>query len=463
MAIFRISRIRALVYFAFELALVAAVILVLAQATLAAQTGGAERLPLATVLVLSALFGAALFGTQSANLGDDSSVRRELVVFAAVSIVLGLVCYTTVRVFTLGEPVPFAAWLALEAAVAVPLAIAGWRRFSARRNLFNALRERVLILGTGEAACQACRWIMRDHAAEYGVIGFADEAEERLGTVLAMGVRIQTGYGSLPEFCAGRVERVVVALDEKRGRLPVRQLMELRLRGVAIEEATSFFERNSGKIAVETMLPSWLIFSEGFRTTRLKMALKRFVDISHAVALLLVTFPLMLLTAALIRIDSSGPILYRQERLGHNGRRFDVLKFRSMVREAERMSGPALAVKGDPRITRVGRVIRKLRIDELPQLFNVLRGEMSFVGPRPEREHFARRLEETIPYFGLRLIVRPGLTGWAQVQSGYADNTEGMLEKLKYDLYYIKNHNLLLDLWIVLKTVRVVLAGSGAQ
>jgi sugar transferase (PEP-CTERM system associated) len=418
---------------------------------------------LVPVAVLSAVFGAALFGTQWANLGDDANVVRELIVFALVSVMLGLVCYATARIFTSGDDVPLTALLALEAAVAVPLVVAGWRWYSVRHRLFSGLRERVLILGTGETACKVCRWIVADHATNYGVTGFADESDARLNTVLAMGVRIQTGYDALPGYCRGRVDRVIVALDEKRGTLPVRELMELRLRGVAIEDATSFFERTSGKIAVETMLPSWLIFSEGFKTTRLKMAVKRAIDLAHAISLLVVTFPVMLVTAALIRLDSPGPILYRQERLGRNGRAFGVLKFRSMVHEAERKSGPALAAKADPRITRVGRVVRKLRIDELPQLLNVMRGEMSFVGPRPEREHFARQLEETIPYFGLRLIVRPGVTGWAQVQSGYADSAEDMLEKLKYDLYYIKNHNLLLDLWIVLKTVRVVLVGSGAQ
>jgi sugar transferase (PEP-CTERM system associated) len=278
-----------------------------------------------------------------------------------------------------------------------------------------------------------------------------------------MGVRIQTSYASLPSFCPARVDRVIVALGEKRGLLPVRQLMELRLRGIEIEDATSFIERIGGKIAVETMLPSWLVFSEGFKTTRLKMAFKRLVDIGHAVVLLLPALPVMGLAALVIRLDSPGPVLYRQERMGQHGRRFQVLKLRSMKHGAERKTGPTWAAKYDPRVTRVGMVLRKLRVDELPQLFNVLRGEMSFVGPRPEREHFVRQLEEKIPYFGLRTIMRPGLTGWAQVQAGYADSAEDTLEKLKHDLYYVKNHNLLLDLWIVLKTVRVVLFGRGAQ
>jgi sugar transferase (PEP-CTERM system associated) len=463
MAVFQIGRPRVVAYFAVELALVLGVILVLAQATLLVVSAGTERVTLLPVLFLGAMFGAALFSTQWANLGDDASVFRELVVFTIMCVVLGLVCYATIRVVSRGDELPLTGLLALEAAVVVPVVVAGWRWLSIRYNVFSAMRERVLILGTGEAARKVCRWIVTDHSTEYGVIGFAAEHADRLGTVLAMGVRVQTDHESLPDFCPPRVDRVIVALGEKRGLLPVRQLMELRLRGIEIEDATSFIERISGKIAVETMLPSWLIFSEGFKTTRLRMILKRLVDLAHAVTLLVAGFPVMLVTAALIRLESPGPILYRQERQGQHGRNFEVLKFRSMKHGAERKSGPTWAVKYDPRVTRVGRVIRKTRIDELPQLINVLRGEMSFVGPRPEREHFALQLEETIPYFGLRTAVRPGLTGWAQVKAGYADSTEDTLEKLKYDLYYIKNHNVLLDLWIILKTVRVVLFGSGAQ
>jgi len=463
MSMFRLARPRVLAYFGLELMLVVGVFLALARVTVLAVSVGGDELPMIQVLVISAVFCAALISTQSANLGDEGGVRREIVVLAIVSAVLGLTCYATIRLFAIDDNSNAMALLALEGAVAVPLSVAAWRWLSVRYNVFNAIRERVLILGTGETARKVCRWIVADHSTEYGVIGFADEADSRLGTVLAMGVRIQTYYDALSHFCPPRVDRVIVALDEKRGRLPVRQLMELRLRGIEIEEATSFFERISGKIAVETMLPSWLIFSEGFRTTKLKLAVKRVVDVSHSLLLLVLTMPLMLITALLIRMGSPGPVLYRQERQGRNGQPFEVLKFRSMKHGAESKSGPTWATKYDPRITRVGKVIRKLRIDELPQLINVLRGEMSFVGPRPEREHFVRQLEKTVPYYGLRMIVRPGVTGWAQVEHGYADSAEDALEKLKYDLYYIKNSNIFLDLWIVLKTVRVVLLGRGAQ
>jgi sugar transferase (PEP-CTERM system associated) len=461
MAPFHIAKPRVLVYLGFELALVVGVVAMLAQATLWVASSTGERLTAIPILVLGALFGAALFGTQWANLGDDASLAREVGVFAVVSIVLGLVCFATVHVFFHGNNLM--AVLALECAVGVPIVVGGWRWVSTRYHFLNAMRERVLILGTGELARKVCRWIVADHPTEYGVIGFADEGEDRLGTVLAMGARIQIGNDSLVSFCPPRVDRVIVALDEKRGRLPVRQLMELRLRGIEIEDATSFFERISGKIAVETMLPSWLIFSEGFKSTPLRTVLKRLADLFLAVLLLLFAIPLVLLTAVAVRLESAGPILYRQDRMGSGGRAFQVLKFRSMKHGAEKKSGPTWATRNDPRVTRVGRIIRKLRIDELPQLFNVLRGEMSFVGPRPEREHFVRQLEQTIPYYGLRMVVRPGITGWAQVQHGYAGSADDSLEKLKYDLYYIKNNNLLFDAWICFKTIWVVLCGSGAH
>jgi sugar transferase (PEP-CTERM system associated) len=415
------------------------------------------------VLAVGGIFCTALFAMQWANLGDDSGLRREIVVFAAVSLILGGLACAAIWVALGSEQRRFPALLALEGALAVPLAVALWRWVSLRLNILGAMRERVLLVGTGETARQACRWIVANHSTEYAVLGFADEFPGREGSILAMGVRIQTEFASLADFCANRVDRVIVALDEKRGKLPVRQLMQLRLHGIEIEDSTSFFERISGKIAVETMLPSWLIFSEGFKTTRLRLASKRATDIVNSVVLLVLAAPVMLLTAIAVRLDTPGPAIYRQRRVGRDGREFDLLKFRSMYHDAESKSGPAWTEKHDARITRVGRVIRKLRIDELPQLGNVLRGEMSFVGPRPERRHFVSQLEQKIPYYRLRTMARPGVTGWAQVQYGYGASEEDALEKLKFDLYYIKNSNALLDLWIMLKTVRVVLFGTGAR
>ena len=295
------------------------------------------------------------------------------------------------------------------------------------------------------------------------MVGFATDDPSEVGRVLSMGTRVISDYDTLGQFGMLHADRVIVALEEKRGKLPLEPLMQLRLNGVAIEEATTFTERTSGKIAVETLLPSWLIFSDGFRTSTLRAWVKRTIDVVLSLLHIVVAAPLMLATALAIRLESPGPVLYRQTRIGRNGKEFALLKFRSMVDQAERLSGPTWAQEDDPRITRVGWLIRRFRIDELPQLFNVLRGHMSFVGPRPERGHFVRDLEHQIPYYGLRMTVRPGITGWAQVQYPYGASVDDAREKLKYDLYYIKNGDVLFDLWIVLKTVRVVLLRRGAR
>ena len=462
MALFRISKPRFLVYFAVEGGLVFAVLYGLAYLTPLWLPNLQRPSPLTIVLPTGLLFTITLLATQWSNPTDRESLIREIVIFTILSLTLGAVSFAMIWLLFEGRR-PLLAIVALEGAIVVPLAVALWRWLSVRFHVLSATRERVLILGTGEVARQVCRWIVSSHGSEYGVVGFVDEDDAREGTVLAMGVRVQTDYASLVDFAPERCDRIIVALDEKRGQLPVRELMELRLLGLEIEDATTFFERISGKIPVETMLPSWLIFSEGFKTSALRSLLKRTMDLVHSTGLLIVASPLMLLTAAMIKLTSQGPVLYHQTRMGKGGSEFDVLKFRSMVADAEARSGPTFTREYDPRVTLVGRLIRRARIDELPQLINVLRGEMSFVGPRPERAHFVRRLEQEIPYYGLRMTVRPGITGWAQVEYRYGATDEDALEKLKYDLYYIKNGNLLFDLWIVLKTAKVVLFGTGAR
>jgi len=462
MSLFRISKPRFLVYFLLEGGLVFAVLYGLVYLTPLLWPGLRQPSPASIVIPTGLLFSVALLATQWSNPMDRASLVREVVIFGILSLLLGgLLCASVWLVFDGRRPL--FGLVALEGAIAVPLAVALWRWLSVRLHILNITRERVLILGTGELARNVCRWIVSSHGGGHGVVGFVHEDLSLEGQVLAMGARVQTDYASLVEFAPHRCDRLVVALDEKRGQLPVRELMALRLLGLEIEDATSFFERISGKIAIEAMLPSWLIFSEGFKTSALRSLVKRTMDLLHAIVLLILTSPLMLLTALLVKLTSKGPVLYRQARMGKGGTEFDVLKFRSMAVDAEDRSGPTFAKEFDPRVTMMGRLMRPTRIDELPQLFNVLRGEMSFVGPRPERRHFVRRLEEKIPYFGLRLTVRPGLTGWAQVEYRYGATDEDSLEKLKYDLYYIKNANLLFDLWIVVKTIKVVLLGSGAR
>jgi len=241
------------------------------------------------------------------------------------------------------------------------------------------------------------------------------------------------------------------------------ELLDLKIRGVSIEEATSFYERITGKIALENLRPSWLIFSPGFRKSRVSLFLHTSVGIILSLLGLLICLPLMIVIAVLIRLDSEGPVFFRQARVGKDNKIFQLLKFRSMFVNAEEKTGPVWATKNDARVTRVGRIIRRLRLDELPQFLNVLRGEMSFVGPRPERPEFVDELSQGIPYYNQRHTVRPGITGWAQVKYQYGASVGDAVEKLQYELFYIKNMSIMLDFYIIFQTARIVLLGKGAH
>lgn len=259
-----------------------------------------------------------------------------------------------------------------------------------------------------------------------------------------------------------RIDRIVVALDERRGKLPVDQLLICRLKGIRVDEAVAFTEHLSGKLSVENLHPSALIFSDGFKRSYVIRKTKRAFDILFSIVALLLFSPLSLAIALAVKWESPGPVLYRQQRIGQDGVPFDLLKFRSMGVDAE-ANGPIWAGVNDDRVTRVGRIIRKLRFDEIPQMINVLRGEMSFVGPRPERPFFVEKLEKQIPFYSHRHTVKPGITGMAQICYPYGASKEEALEKLKYDLYYIKHMSPFLDFVIVMETIKIMLLGRGAR
>jgi sugar transferase (PEP-CTERM system associated) len=259
------------------------------------------------------------------------------------------------------------------------------------------------------------------------------------------------------------VDRIVVGLTDRRGRLPIEQLLRAKLSGVRVEDATTTYERLTGKILIDDLKPSWLIFSDGFRASRGTRFIKRMLDLALSILLGLLTLPLMVLTAIAVKLDSAGPAVYSQERVGENGRVFNIFKFRSMRADAEEDGQPVWAREKDDRVTRIGRLIRLTRLDELPQLWNVMRGDMSFVGPRPERPFFVEQLAREIPFYMQRHAVKPGITGWAQVKYRYGSTVEDAMEKLRYDLYYIKHLSIVFDLTIVLDTVKVILFGKGAQ
>ncbi|MEN6473022.1 MAG: TIGR03013 family XrtA/PEP-CTERM system glycosyltransferase [Syntrophaceae bacterium] len=257
-------------------------------------------------------------------------------------------------------------------------------------------------------------------------------------------------------------DKLVIALDDRRGSLPLDDLLRIKLSSSEVVDAAGFYEDYMGKILIEEIRPSALIFSHGFLSTKYGDSLKRVFDVCAALLGIILTAPIMLLTALAIKLDSPGPVFYLQSRVGQHGREFKLIKFRSMRQDAE-VAGPQWASQNDPRITRVGRIIRKLRIDELPQFFNMLKNDMSFVGPRPERRYFIEQLQEIIPFYAMRLYVKPGVTGWAQINYPYGDSIEDAKEKLKYELYYMKHRSLWLDISIILQTVKVALKARGAQ
>jgi len=260
------------------------------------------------------------------------------------------------------------------------------------------------------------------------------------------------------------VHEIIVAVREQRGGvLPLRSLLECRLNGVQVTDLARFFERVHGRVPIESLKVSWLIYGDGYRQGWLRSFIKRAFDVGVALVLLVFTLPIMAVIATLIVIESKGSVIYRQDRVGYRGKRFTLLKFRSMELDAEKDGKASWATVNDARVTRIGRLMRRTRIDELPQLINVLRGEMSFVGPRPERPEFVAMLTEQIPFYAVRHSVKPGITGWAQVRYSYGATVEQAVKKLEYDLYYVKNHTLLLDMLILIDTVRVVMLGEGAR
>jgi sugar transferase (PEP-CTERM system associated) len=339
----------------------------------------------------------------------------------------------------------------------------GWRVLFEWTSRQVGPRERLLLVGTSDAAVSLARELYQRVELGVEIVGFIDPDPARVGApVLNPGVI--GAIEDIPAIVRARgVDRVVVSLSEARGRLPMDKLLEMKLEGVTFDHLASVYEQYTGKIAIDNLRPSWLIFSEGFRKSRLQDGLKRAIDALSAVIGLILALPIMLLVAVAVKTTSRGPVFYHQSRVGQRGRVFVVHKFRSMREDAEKGTGAVWATKQDNRVTRVGRFLRLTRLDELPQLWNVLRGDMSLVGPRPERPEFVSSLTKEIPFYGQRHTIRPGLTGWAQVRYTYGASVEDALEKLQYDLFYIKNRSLALDLFVIAKTVKTVLMRQGAQ
>jgi sugar transferase (PEP-CTERM system associated) len=337
-----------------------------------------------------------------------------------------------------------------------------WRLVLHQAQRWQSFGERILIVGTDTAAQTVARQVLAQQDFPYEIVGFIDENRDRIGESVVNPRIIGTPSDIDRLVTAHGIDRIFVGLSDRRGRLPIGELLRAKLRGVRVEDVNTVYERLTGKLMVEDLRPSWLIFSDDFRASRLTRQVKRTFDVLLALIGLVLAAPLMLLTAAAVWLESGGPVLYRQERVGENGRIFTLAKFRSMRQDAE-TGTPIWARTVDDRVTRVGRFIRITRLDELPQLWNVLRGDMSFVGPRPERPFFVAQLAAQMPFYEQRHAVKPGLTGWAQVKYRYGASLEDSLEKLRYDLYYVKHMSLPFDLTILFDTVKVVLLGKGAR
>ncbi len=343
------------------------------------------------------------------------------------------------------------------------LFLVSWRliyQYACQRRFWN---EKILFVGDGRLAEMIGDEIQSNLDSGYTVSAvFSNPGKSGLADRL--GVEKRNSYDQLCEYALHNgIGKIIVALEERRGHSPVRSLLNCKMHGIKILDGVSFYELISGKILAGNTPPSWLIFSEGFRRYKLILWSKRGVDICLALAGMILSSPLQIGAAVLVKATSPGPVFFKQTRVGQMERNFQVVKFRTMRQDAEASTGAVWAEENDPRITSVGRVLRKLRLDELPQFWNVLKGEMSFVGPRPERPEFVEQLKQRLPYYGERHTIKPGITGWAQINYPYGASEEDALRKLEYDLFYIKNLSLVFDLYIVLKTVKTVLVGHGAR
>ena len=418
-----------------------------------------EQAPLRALLIGLCLTGAmTAFGLYQAHVRYSRSdfLLRLLLSFVTGGVVLVCIYYLLPQAY-IGRGV-----LAISLVLSL-LAVLGTRLFLLRAYRFESLKQRILVYGAGRNANLINQRLRRSSDRQSFVL---------LGFVPVRGHEVEVDEAKLvipPEegLCALatrlNVDEIIIAPDERRGGMPMEDMLQCVQHGMAVTDLSTFFEREAGMVQLSVVDPSWLVFSGGFDYSLPRRLSKRAFDLVAASVIMLLTWPLMLLTALAIKLESRGPILYRQVRVGERGSHFEIVKFRSMRVDAEADGVARWASQDDDRSTRVGRFIRKTRLDELPQLFSILRGEMSFVGPRPERPHFVEMLSDQLRYYGVRHAVKPGLTGWAQLRYPYGASVRDADEKLKFDLFYVKNHGLVFDLLILLQTVEVVMFGRGAR
>lgn len=412
------------------------------------------RALLFSLVMMVCLLAFGLYSARQRARAFGIVMRVLAAVIAGVS-VIAVVCYVFPALWV-GRGVMILA--SLGALVGTTLTRTAFSQFVHE----DVFKRRVLVYGAGQGAAAIAQLRRRSDRRGFVLVGFV----RANGEAQALPVTMLDSSLGLFDLCArNHVDEVVVAMEDRRRDFPLRELLECRLAGVDVTELLTFLERETGRVRLDVLNPSWLIFGPGFRRDSLRLFSSRALDLIASLLILAVTLPGMLAIALAVLIEDGwrSPVFYRQARVGRGGRSFELLKFRSMRRDAETDGQARWAEKDDPRVTRVGAVIRKLRIDELPQILNVLRGHMSFVGPRPERPHFVAELAQKIPYYVERHCLKPGITGWAQLCYPYGSSEQDAIEKLQYDLYYIKNNSLLFDLSILVQTVEVVFMGKGSR
>ena len=418
--------------------------------------GGLPRISIAVLSILVALYFQDLY--------NELRIRSRIYLWQQFSMAVGLAFLVQGMSTYVNPTLTLSRWLMIYASGFILLLLPAWRILFCRLVLTAMNAPKILLLGTSPVLVEISKRLQERIEMGFTVIGYLDDGAAgaeppAMGTVPRLGT-----LDDLREVVsAKKPERIVVGMPERRARLPMYDLLDLRLSGIHVEEAAALYESCFGRVSTRDLRPSQLVFSSELGPNGSSVAMQQIYSFLVALLGAILTFPLMLLAALLVRVTSKGPVMYKQTRVGLNGEHISVLKFRSMFVDAEAATGAVWASRNDPRITMVGKYLRKFRIDELPQFWNVLRGDMSFVGPRPERPEFVQALSEKIPFYRQRHCVKPGLTGWAQINHKYGDTIEDTITKLEYDLYYIKHISFSLDMYIILNTLKTVILGRGAQ
>nr|WP_307189335.1 TIGR03013 family XrtA/PEP-CTERM system glycosyltransferase [Massilia sp. UBA6681] len=409
-------------------------------------------------------FATAIIFSMSAmgmyQLDADEGLRHPFFMKLMPSFLMGFLILTIV--FYVAPDLSFGRGILLLVFALSAIGIFLARMLFFKTSELQLLKSRIMFLGSGPLAKECSDLAQRkSNYHRYHIAGYIPIAHEEVCVPEDGLLKVRDGDSLHALAKKYNVQEIVVSVQNRRGGFPMKELLDCKLRGLRVTDAATFFERETCQIRVDSLQPSWLIFGGGFDQSFIRTFMKRGFDLVCSTIILIMAFPLMLLAALAVKLEDRGPVFYSQERVGKDGKTFFVHKFRSMRVDAEKGGKPQWAAQNDPRVTRVGNFMRKTRIDELPQILNVFKGEMSFVGPRPERPYFVEQLIEVVPYYNVRHSIKPGVTGWAQVRYGYGSSAEDALQKLQYDLYYVKNNSLFLDVLVLIDTLKVVLFRSG--